>query len=388
MRTTSGNDLSVILSGPYFSHSGFSKTNRELALRLVKRGVRVKTDICNTRVEVSKSEEAEIRRLSNTQVPKGTPMVYSMTMPPIISGDCPRILYTMMESSNSVHQEYAEKMNLASEVWVPTTHMSDALSAAGISTPVYIVPLGVDEKVFSPESAPARIPGARAFRFLSLSWWGPRKGFDLLVKAFVGEFDSDEDVCLVISSRAHDNRPSSKIAEEIAGMAKSTGKTDRPPIILISKIMTDNEVASIYNACNVFVLATRGEGFSFPICEAASCGLPVISTRCTAQATYLDDTNSYLINPEGYELANPQDGRSSSVGRWCKFYEHQPFPIFTGKSIKRLGELMRETYVNRKDAEIRAMNLSYKVRSKLTWDNTVNTIIERLADLAANGGKR
>jgi len=387
MGLTTGNNLSVILSGPFLTYSGFSKTNRELALRLSKRGVKVKADICDTKVEVSPAEEAAIRKLSSTRVSDKTPVIYSMTMPPIISGDGPRILYTMMESSQSLHKEYVDKMCLASEVWVPTTHMSDLMSTAGVPTPTYIIPLGVDEKIFSKRAGRAKIPGARTFRFLSLSWWGPRKGFDILIKAFVGEFGADEDVCLVISSRSHD-KSSKQVAEEIAKIVKSTGKTDRPPIILVSKVMTEVEVASLYNACDVFVLASRGEGFSMVITEAASCGLPVISTRCTAQATYLDDSNSYLLDPEGYELASPQDGRSNSVGRWCKFYENQPFPVFSGKSVKRLGELMRESYVNRKDAEVRAMNLTDKVRSKMTWENTVDMVIERLAAIAAKGGKK
>lgn len=388
MTKSSGVGLSVILNGPYFSHSGFSKTNRELALRLSRRGVKVRADICDTRVEVPKEEEAAIRKLTNTPVPKGTATVYSMTMPPIISGDGPRILYTMMESSQSLHNEYTDKACLASEIWVPTTHMSELLENAGVTSPVHLVPLGVDEKVFSPESGRLKIPGARSFRFLSLSWWGPRKGFDILVKAFVGEFKSDEDVCLVISSRAHDGRPSAKIAAEIESMARSVSKTDRPPIILISKVLPEKTVAALYNACDVFVLASMGEGFSLPIVEAASCGLPVISTRCTAQATYLDDTNSYLLDPEGYEAANPQDGRSNSVGRWCRFYEHQLFPIFSGKSIKRLGELMRESYENHEDAAARAWNLTDKVRSTMTWENTVDAIIDRLAAIAVSGGKR
>jgi len=382
-------NLSVILCGPYLSHSGFSKANRELALRLSHRGVNVKTDICDTKIEVDSRTQDAIIRLTKTVVPPKTPKVYSMTMPSVITNDGPRILFTMMESSNGLHQDYAEKMNLASEIWVPTSHMTDIMQNAGVCSPVYIVPLGVDHKVFSSASGRMLLPpSARDYRFLSVSWWGPRKGFDILIKAFVGEFSGVENVCLVISSRSHDNRSSEKIAEEIKAIIKSTGKANRPPVILHSKITTDQELASLYNACDAFVLASKGEGFSLPLCEAASCGLPVISTRCTAQETYLDDDNSYLLNPEGFEKANPQDGRPSNLGRWCRYYENQSFPIFGGKSIKNLGSIMRSVYANRNEAELKANRLRSKVVNSMTWDHSVDIVIERLSALSMKNNKK
>ena len=383
-------NLSVILNGPYLYHSGFSKANREMAFRLSKRGVNVKTEIVDTKVEVDKATEDAVRRLTRTVVPKKTPTVYSMTMPPIISGDGPKVLFTMMESSKEVHKEYAEKMNLATEIWVPTSHMTEALEAAGVCSPVHIVPLGVDTEIFSESSGRMYVPGdTRGFKFLSVSWWGPRKGFDILIKAFVGEFSSSEDVCLVISSRRHDGKASTAIVEDIKNIIRTTGKVSRPPIVLISRVMDEEELASLYNACDAFVLPSRGEGFSLPILEAASCGLPVISTRCTAQATYLDDDNSYLVDPEGFERANPNDGRPSSVGRWCKYYENQLFPVFSGKSVKRLGELMRSVHNDRITASQKARLLTDKVRTTMTWDNAADVFIERLADLTqrVNGGQ-
>lgn len=382
-------DLSVILCGPFLSHSGFSKMNREFALRLDKRGVKVKTEICDSRVEVDATTESAIKRMSSVIVPPGTPKVYSMTMPSIISNDGPRILFTMMESSNGLHQDYADKMNLASEIWVPTSHMLDIMQDSGVCSPVHIIPLGVDQEIFGPKSGIMPLTkNARDFRFLSVSWWGPRKGFDLLIKAFVGEFLQDENVCLIISSRSHDNKSASKIAEEIKSIIKTTGKIEYPPVILHSKVTTDKELASLYNVCDAFVLPSRGEGFSLPVCEAASCGLPVITTNCTAQATYLDESNAYLLDPEGYEKANPQDGRPSNVGRWCKYYENQFFPVFGGKSIRKLGELMRNVYNNRSEAENKAFRLTEKVRSSMTWDNAVDIMIKRLSEIENKQGAK
>jgi SAM-dependent methyltransferase len=43
------------------------------------------------------------------------------------------------------------------------------------------------------------------------------------------------------------------------------------------------QLAQFYNSFDVFLLPSKGEGFGIPIVEAQSCGVPVITTNCTAQ---------------------------------------------------------------------------------------------------------
>ncbi len=42
-------------------------------------------------------------------------------------------------------------------------------------------------------------------------------------------------------------------------------------------------MARMYNALDVFLLPSKGEGFGIPLIEAQSCGVPVLTTNCTAQ---------------------------------------------------------------------------------------------------------
>jgi glycosyltransferase involved in cell wall biosynthesis len=42
-------------------------------------------------------------------------------------------------------------------------------------------------------------------------------------------------------------------------------------------------MARMYNTLDVFLLPTKGEGFGIPLIEAQACGVPVITTDCTAQ---------------------------------------------------------------------------------------------------------
>jgi glycosyltransferase involved in cell wall biosynthesis len=58
----------------------------------------------------------------------------------------------------------------------------------------------------------------------------------------------------------------------------------RVPSIAEMNIGISQEVmARIYNSMDVFLLPSKGEGFGIPLIEAQSCGVPIITTNCTAQ---------------------------------------------------------------------------------------------------------
>ncbi len=42
-------------------------------------------------------------------------------------------------------------------------------------------------------------------------------------------------------------------------------------------------MARAYNAMDVFLLLSKGEGFGIPLVEAQACGTPIVTTKCTAQ---------------------------------------------------------------------------------------------------------
>ncbi len=54
-------------------------------------------------------------------------------------------------------------------------------------------------------------------------------------------------------------------------------------------------MARMYNTLDVFLLPSRGEGFGIPIVEALACGVPVITTDCTAQTEICKDSGSWMI---------------------------------------------------------------------------------------------
>jgi hypothetical protein len=126
-------DIQAFWSGPFMSHSGFSKMNREIVWRLVDRGAKIRIETAGEKMETDQSTAFVFNELMGTQVRTGSPRVYGMTMPTLMDNQGPRILYTMVETSGGVHKDYAEKASLSTEIWVP----SECLKRSLLPHPMY-----------------------------------------------------------------------------------------------------------------------------------------------------------------------------------------------------------------------------------------------------------
>jgi len=72
---------------------------------------------------------------------------------------------------------------------------------------------------------------------------------------------------------------------------KAFRKSDFPKIHLLHGNMKDSDLAALYQSGKVkgYVSATRGEGFGLPLIEAASSGIPVITTNWSGHLDFLED---------------------------------------------------------------------------------------------------
>jgi glycosyltransferase involved in cell wall biosynthesis len=62
--------------------------------------------------------------------------------------------------------------------------------------------------------------------------------------------------------------------------------------------ITDNELAELYSASDLFLFTSSVEGFALPPLEAMACGTPVVTTDCKGNRDYATDGFNCLISPQ------------------------------------------------------------------------------------------
>jgi glycosyltransferase involved in cell wall biosynthesis len=286
-------------------------------------------------------EELKTRRLDVTRS-----VLYYGVMPARWNldfyGHC-RVGRTMF-GTDRVPDGWSERCNAMDEVWVPSEFNRETFAAAGVDPrKLRVLPAGVDTQVFRPGLEPLDVAHRRKFNFLSVSNLNPRKGTDLLLKAYLKEFKQDEDVTLIIKISADYDERSDPAAQVAFFIEREVGLTleQSPPLILLNGPLSQAAMASLYAAADAFVLPTHGEGYGRPFLEALACELPVIATRWSGQLDFLNDEKSYLIDIEGLVPA------STEVESFAGHLWAQP-------SVEHLQELMREVYSRPEEARQRA----------------------------------
>ena len=113
----------------------------------------------------------------------------------------------------------------------------------------------------------------------------PRKGWNEMYTA-IAEFMRTAPEAENVYFYQHSLLTGEHGGPDLQQMATDFGLSDKirfaNPYRLQSDGMTNEEMNRVYNAMDVFILLSRGEGFGLPILEAQSCGTPVIVTDWTA----------------------------------------------------------------------------------------------------------
>ena len=162
------------------------------------------------------------------------------------------------------------------------------MADAGLKT-TYI-PHGVDCQQFAPmDKAEARQklnipPDAFLVGMVAANQgYPPRKAFPENMQAFARFYQDhpERNAYLYL----HTNAGVSQQGIDLVALAKDLGIQDRiiyPDQYAYFMGLPEEYLQAAYNAMDVLLASTMGEGFGIPIIEAQACGVPVITTNCTS----------------------------------------------------------------------------------------------------------
>lgn len=367
--------MNVRWHGPTTDAGGYARMNRRFMFGLRDTGVNVKHDPIPSLTDMDAGTNEMLSKLVSAQVPIHTPKVYGMTAPGHYDWDKYKLLFTMMET-RQLHKDYVERCNCADEIVVPSRWCKQIFEESGVKKPIEVVPLGVDLDLYKPNVEPiAFSKGLKPFIFLSVFGWSLRKGYDVLLRAYLEEFTSDDPVTLLISARYFGSTDECKkqvIRNDIAKISSMVSNQKKPQVVLFGDVLSDQMMPRLFAAADCYVLVSRGEGFGLPYIEAGACKLPVIASRYSGQTDFLDDENSWLVDVDGFRKAE------MTLAWISYFYENAEFPIFGQKAVEQTRFLMRRAFENKEEGEKKANLLHQRVVAEYGWPSCVKKMHDKL----------
>ena len=185
--------------------------------------------------------------------------------------------------------EFNRELNLITTV---SLYVADVLRSNGVRVPIAVVGNGADACAApTPRREYPRERGAEPFRFLHISSGFPRKGIDVLLRAWGRAFGAEDPVCLVIKTFPNPHNETERWLHELK---------DRFPghaaVEFINDDVGDDAIEALYRGSDALVAPSRGEGFGLPLAEAMRHGLPVITTRHGGALDFCGDDNAWLID--------------------------------------------------------------------------------------------
>jgi glycosyltransferase involved in cell wall biosynthesis len=364
----------IILSGPFLEHSSIGRINRELGASLIRSPqldacleptapfllppqMMTGSDLLQPRflrhpeyldLTVRHQWPPDFRRPPRGKLAVILPWEY---------GAAPRVWIDQIRQN-------------VDELWVPSRFVHDVFVRSGLPRDrIQVIPNAVDLGVFTPEGPRLRPLGCRNFMFLFVGGAIRRKGVDVLLEAYGQAFDPGDDVTLVFNVlECAGMYQHNTLSQSVQAMAADPGS---PHAQVLTQSFDDATLASVYRACDAFVLPYRAEGFGMPLIEAMACGKPVITTARGPSADFCSPKTAYLISAREQEVdeAPPPLGELSGAFTWFE------------PDIGELARTLRYLYEHREEAFQRGRLAAKIIARDYNWARITQLYLERIRSL-------
>jgi glycosyltransferase involved in cell wall biosynthesis len=298
-----------------------------------------------------------------------------------------------MFETDRVSPEHVRRCNQMDTVWVPTDfHVSTFVKSGVDPSKVVKVVQAVDVAFFDPAKhvalplpigfsvmdpddstidAETRSSKARGFVFLSVFKWEQRKGWDVLLRAFLQEFSGADDVALYLLTNAYHS--DTNFGGKIHRFVKNSGIEEPvggwPEVRVVDEHVPQSDLPRLYKAADAFVLPSRGEGWGRPVVEAMAMELPVIVTNWSGPTEYLTEDNGYPLDVD--RLTEVTEGPFK--GHLCA----EP-------SIDHLRALMRRVFVDREEARSKGRKAREDMVNRFSPEVVAMIVADQLQKVVAS----
>jgi len=359
---------------PTFDNSGYGKASRGNILALHKQGVPITlSPISFEQVRPDLGADGKIlNELVNKDIDYNivlihtTPEFWAKHKEP----DKINCGYTIWETSK-LHPDWPGYINNnVQKVLVGCDWNKDVFKESGVDIPIGVIPHGINMEEFDGVE-PYNIAGVDkdAYVFYDIFQWTERKHPLALIKGYWHEFNSKDNVALVLKTYRGDYSDGEKeaIRTTIKRLKSVTPMDYYPPIYLIPNMLSESEILGLHARGDCYVSLDRGEGFGLSHFTSGAAGNPLIATGFGGVREYAKDDNSYLVN----YILTPVFGMPFSP--WYRGDQ-----LWAEADVLHGATLMRQAYENQKESKARGQILKKYISENFTWDHIGKRIIEEI----------
>ncbi len=195
-------------------------------------------------------------------------------------------------------RDWVEILNRLDLVITPTEWNRETWERAGVTTPITIVPLGIDPALYYPATG-------RHCTFLSvhenLGGETSRENWRETLRAYLCAFAGEDDVRLVIKTWKWKPAEFEQARGELLAELGLDG-AQAPEIEVIDGVLGADEMRDLYQRAWLFLKNANREGWSMPCTEALACGTPVAATRIEPLLSHLPEETRWFDPSDVHEL--------------------------------------------------------------------------------------
>ncbi|MDX1379288.1 MAG: glycosyltransferase family 4 protein [Anaerolineales bacterium] len=248
--------------------------------------------------------------------------------------------------TDRIHSDWVRVCNRMDLVVVPSTFCRSAFISSGVTTPVLVVPHGL-EPGYVPYPGLLKDGPFVFYNTFSADSFLERKSCEELIRCFLRAFDRRPDVILRLRTQDSPKIDAYRRHYDFGAVIHVD-----PP-----QAESTTEFAKIYSQVHCVVHPSKGEGFGLIPLQAIACETPVIAAPVTGMADYLSDRNAVLLKTAGRV---PGIGIGNQSGTYFRIDEDD------------LVKKMRYVYENWTNEKRKLRSVAAEFRRVHSWENALS----------------
>jgi ADP-heptose:LPS heptosyltransferase/2-polyprenyl-3-methyl-5-hydroxy-6-metoxy-1,4-benzoquinol methylase len=257
------------------------------------------------------------------------------------------IAMTVWET-DGMPQQWREPLARAIDLWLPCRFNAEVFGRA-LAREAFTLPHALPPRMDDLAPLPLDI-AAKDFVFYGIFEWQDRKNPHGLMQTFLHAFPQESDAVLVLKTGPGAAADAKAALQRLRAVTGARGR-----VVLCCEAWSDAQVAALHTRGDCYVSLHKGEGWGYPLFEAAARGKPAIATDYSGPRDYLDAQHHWLVR-----------SRPAPVRQPYRFY--RTTMNWAEPDLAHAAEGLRWVYDNRDAARARAAQAAERMAADFSLE--------------------